>query len=276
MHLRVTSGPPVQPKAAGSPVEKVPEGADNRPQEDEESVVLELSDEAQKLLKPEKEAEEASAQARKPAEEEAALSHGKGKIKQSSNLQDESGALTRRLVAAKTTMEVSSISSAAHKNLLSLRIAASTGDQSQAKTARSMIRRLEKLIQRCNRKSRDLTREARLQQSQHRLERQKKLEKAREIEKQLREHIRKRKGRERKYLNDADAKQASAPRGSKLSSAEEARIQLQAQLQAQKAPASDGAAPGMPEASGPGPEAGRTESASVSGEAVPVESGSQD
>ena len=123
----------------------------------------------------------------------------KKKTDPANGLVDESGMLTRLLVSASTKAEVSSVLSRAFKNLGDALMAASSGD----KDAMDIVRRLNKLIRRANKKLRDLDKEDELRQKQKRAEKKKLEQLARQHEKELKQKLFERKQRERKYLRDA-------------------------------------------------------------------------
>ena len=111
---------------------------------------------------------------------------------------DETGRLTRMLVAAKSTLEVQSVLADAFNHMREWQKLAAEGD----KKAIAVVRRLNKLLSRGNRKVRELNKEQIL------LQRQKKAEEAeqKQIEQRLRDEldraIRLRKKRERRYLQE--------------------------------------------------------------------------
>lgn len=120
-----------------------------------------------------------------------------------SGLKDSSGPLTARLVSATSEMMVRGVVSSAYKELLSLRIAATTGDDDAARAkAAKLLAKMEKLLDRCYEKIDDLNREMGLdnnakkaaERMQERLERQ--------IKDELRHEERKRRAKEDGYLRE--------------------------------------------------------------------------
>ena len=117
----------------------------------------------------------------------------------SSGVEDYSGRLTQRLVAAATREEVHAILSEAFKNLGKAIQAAAGGD----KDAAEVVRRLNKLIRRANRKVRDLSKEEEIRRREKRAERKELELLEKELERELKRKIAERKKRERQYLKDA-------------------------------------------------------------------------
>ena len=122
----------------------------------------------------------------------------------STPLEDASRRLTRQLVASKSQFEVQLIIGEAHKHLTNLRMVAMSGDEDAIKEANAIIRKLEKLIRRGNRKITDLGNEARLMREQAKAERDERVQRAKEIERDLKRQMIERKNREKKYLEDRD------------------------------------------------------------------------
>ncbi|MDR1692968.1 MAG: hypothetical protein LBR72_06375 [Oscillospiraceae bacterium] len=118
-------------------------------------------------------------------------------------LEDNSGMLTRRLVSALSQEEVLSVISEAFKNLSAVRMAAATGEGEEAKKAFAIIKRLNKLISRAQRKMKDLGEEVVMAQKQKRAEKRKQEFLAKQIKAELERHILERKKREKAYLKDA-------------------------------------------------------------------------
>ena len=142
----------------------------------------------------------------------------------SGNLDDASGRLTRRLVAAKTREEVHSILSEAYKNLGDALSAAAGGDDE----ALEIVRRLNKLIRRANRKVGDLTKEDDIRRREKSAKKKELEQLAEQLKQELKRKIAERKRREKKYLKDADKKDgATKPAVEKIStSALDARIHI--------------------------------------------------
>ena len=115
-------------------------------------------------------------------------------------LTDSSRRLTRMIVAAKTQLEVQDVLSEAHKDKMELIKAAAFGDEK----AKAIIRKLDKVIRRGNRKIRDLGREMQLLQRQQRAERKEQEQIARKVREELKRAQLERQQRERKYLDERD------------------------------------------------------------------------
>ena len=122
--------------------------------------------------------------------------------KKSSGVDDHSGRLTRMLVSAKSREEVHAVLSEAYKNLGEAIQAAAGGD----KDAAEIVRRLNKLIRRANRKIRDLSKESDIKQREKRAERQKHEQLEKLLERELKQKLAERKKREKQYLRDAYTK----------------------------------------------------------------------
>lgn len=141
---------------------------------------------------------------------------------------DETQRLTRKLVAATTQFEVTEVISEVYKNLLSWQMAAAQGDEKAA----AVVRRLKRLITRCNRKIRDLNKEDSMRTRQARAEKNEQ----RQLEEQIRIELRRakldREQRERRYLQEKDEEDSKSPGIPKPSiAATEAKIRaLAAQL----------------------------------------------
>ena len=125
-------------------------------------------------------------------------------------MSDSSGTLTRRLVSASNTFTIQRIISDAFKDLGELRLTAAMSDGEDATKAKQIIRRLERLIRRSNRKISDLNKEDALQRKQDKAERDQKMQRAREIETELRRQIVSRRNRERKYLEELTKEEMTA------------------------------------------------------------------
>lgn len=114
---------------------------------------------------------------------------------------DKSGKLTRRLVTAAFQGEVQAIISEAYENLTEWLKAAMAGGEDAGK-AFAAIRRLNRLIRRCQRKIGDLDKEDALRLKQARAEQKQQELRAKQIEQELRRRIYERKQREQRYLRD--------------------------------------------------------------------------
>ncbi len=194
------------------------------------------------LQKSIRELEERQAEALKQMQQ-AAQAGGANAMKfGSSKPTDSSGALNKRLVAALSQMEVQQVISSASKDLISLRVAAAMcSDKDDAQAIKAIVRKLEKIVTRGQRKIRDLTQEEGMQQKEIQARQRKEEQRADEIKKELREYIRERKRREKKYLRETEEKQnasnpaqASPPgtQNQELDAATEAQIAALAEAQA--------------------------------------------
>jgi len=146
-------------------------------------------------------------------------------------LTDNSRRYTRMLVSAKSHMEVQDVLSAVYKDKMELIKAAAFGDES----AKAIIRKLDKVIRRGNRKMRDLSKEIQLLQRQQRAEKKEQEEIARKVREELKRAQLERQQRERKYLDerddDDDEETAPAISGPSMA-ATEAKIRALAQAMA--------------------------------------------
>ncbi len=198
-------------------------------------------------------------------------------------LEDNSGTLTRRLVAAISQEEVLSVISEAFKNMSAVRMAAAMGEGKDAKKAFAIIKRLNKLIARAQRKMKDLGKEAMLLQKRQRAEKRKQEFFAKQIREELERHIRERKQREKTYLRDARPLREEAQSGPEpMTRAElEAKVMALSQSMAQiYSPAAVGVtvavgetalADGAAVSSGGGSEGEAAAPAESGGEAVAAE-----
>jgi len=182
----ITEPPPDQPARASSPDRATATETLMEELLEEPAATLELSYEALKSPWDSKAAEEMRPQ--------------NTTAKNSDGLTDESRRLTRMLVAARSRLEVQSVISEAYKNMIGWHMAAASGDEKAA----AVIRRLNKLIARGNRKVRDLNKEDTMLQRQKRAERAKQEHLERRLREELKRVERVRKQRERKYLHDPD------------------------------------------------------------------------
>ena len=183
---------------------------------DETKDTLDLSQEAQELFWSN---ETANIYAERPEDD------GEG-----GRIEDESRKLTRRLVAAKTTLEVQDVLSAAHKNKMDLHMAAAQGD----KRAAAIIRRLNRLISRGNRKVRDLNKEQIMLIKQQQAEAKAKEQIAKKLRDELKRTQIERTNRERRYLRDRleDDEENSPMISGASQAATEAKIMALAQAMA--------------------------------------------
>lgn len=168
---------------------------------DDLAAVLELSAEEESILAEQLNKEEKDPFGLKKALEDAEKTSAVQPNKNA--LEDNSGTLTRRLVAAISQEEVLSVISEAFKNMSAVRMAAAMGEGKDAKKAFAIIKRLNKLIARAQRKMKDLGKEAMLLQKRQRAEKRKQEFFAKQIREELERHIRERKQREKTYLRDA-------------------------------------------------------------------------
>jgi len=159
------------------------------------------------------------------------------------DLEDASRRLTKWLVASKTQFEVQLILGEAHQHIGKLRMVALSGDEEAIKAANAIIRKLEKLVRRGNRKLTDLGNEDVLRRKQAKAEKDEQIQRAKQIEAELRRKLAERKKREEEYLNDKDDDDEDSPFDmlvnsiksnpfAKLDAASEAKIKAQAQAQA--------------------------------------------
>ena len=154
------------------------------------------------------------------------------------DLEDNSRKLTRLLVAAKSQFVVQLVLGEAHKDMVNLRMAAISGDKELIAKANAIIRRLEKLIRRGNRKITDLGTEDRIRRDMEKAEADAKVERAKQIAADLKRKLAERKTREKRYLEDRDEDDDELQGGlenagvvnpaTKLSAAEEAKIEAMA------------------------------------------------
>lgn len=246
--------------------------------DDEDSVTL--SKEALESGEPDAvEREEEETQAVGQTEQEGA-SQTSGVSMSTSSPEDSSGALTRRLVAAGDQFEVQMILSEAFKNMTGLRMIAAMGSGDDAKTAKTYLRKMEKVVRRGRRKIKDLGKEEALTRNQIRAEREHQKERAREIKAELRKRMLERKRRENGYLKDAQEEQAAKSSGkdAELDPASEAQLEAEAQAMAQAEVAVESSSGGgAGETGGTGGDAGSGEvSADAGGEAAADGGGSVD
>ena len=140
-----------------------------------------------------------------------------------SGIEDASGRLTRMLVAARTKEEVYEVLSQAYKNLGDALMAAASGDEK----AMDIVRRLNKLIRRANRKNRDLAKESEVRKKQKRAEKEKLEQLSRQLRDELKRKIAERKQREKKYLSDSNQNnKTQQPRFSTSIAALEAQLRM--------------------------------------------------
>jgi len=163
------------------------------------------------------------------------------------NPKDETQRLTRALVAAKTTMEVQNVLSEVYKSLFPLQMAAASGDEK----ASAIVRKLNKLISRSNRKIRDLNKEEglRIRKERAKKNEQKDLEEKARIE--LKRVERERKQREKKYLHEPNYSGNKSPGiPSPSLAATEAKIRALAQQMAHNSSVTMTGSAGVPSLAG--------------------------
>ena len=119
--------------------------------------------------------------------------------KQLNEVNDQSGRLTKMLITAKSKEQVQAVLSQAYNNLGDALKAAAAGD----KDAMDIVKRLNKLIRRAYRKTRDLMKEDDVRKKHKRAEKEKLEQLSRQLEIELRVKMAERKQREKKYLIDA-------------------------------------------------------------------------
>ena len=113
---------------------------------------------------------------------------------------DETRKLTRRLVNAKKQDEVQAVLTDAYDHMREWQALAASGD----KEAMKVVRKISRLIARGNRKIKDLHKEIVMHQRQQKAEEQEKKREAKRLEIELKEALRERKARERRYLQERD------------------------------------------------------------------------
>jgi len=149
--------------------------------------ILELSEETREKL--------GNMKLRENERAEAAEEEGEGE-----RPSDETRKLTRMLVAAKTSDEVQSVLMDTYGHMREWQKLAANGD----KEAIKVVRKLNRLISRGNRKVSDLHKEMVMHQRQQRAEKAERNQEARRLENELKEAQRERKARERRYLQERD------------------------------------------------------------------------
>jgi len=148
-------------------------------------------------------------------------------------LEDISRRLTRQLVASTTQFQVQLILGEAHNKLGELRMVAMSGDDDAIGEANALIRKLEKLIRRGNRKVTDIGKEENLKRAQEKAAKEEMLHRQKEIERELKRRYLERKNREKRYLEDRDDEDEESNGNAvnpmtKLDAAAEAQIAAQA------------------------------------------------
>lgn len=161
--------------------------------------------------------------------------------------QDSSGPLTSRLVASLDEMGVRSVISSAYKDMLGLRIAAASGDKESRQKAQKILRRYEKLLDRCYTKITSLKKELNGEMQAKKAAQQKQDLREREIRDELRAEKRRRRNQENAWLREKSGEAlrdtlesvgskmsgtTSAQPNSKLDTVSEAEIAAEAAAQA--------------------------------------------
>ena len=118
-----------------------------------------------------------------------------------SNVEDPTRGLTRRLVAARTTIQVQNVLRDAFKAMGDLITASAAG----CDEAEKILRRLQRLIRRASRKVRDLNNEAELRRKEDQARKREMENLARKFEEELRRRVAERRRREESYLRDNDS-----------------------------------------------------------------------
>ena len=176
---------------------------------------------------------------------------------------DETRALTRRLVSAKSPIEVQSILADAYNNMREWQKLAATGDEQAIK----VVRKLGRLVSRGNRKITDLNKETVMHQRQQRAENAEKAQLAKRLENELKEAKRERKARERRYLQNLDSEtddEKSTEFGPSIAETEAKIRQLAAAKAALSVQSTDSINTGSIEGASL-PESGSIENAEISG-----------
>lgn len=164
---------------------------------------------------------------------------------------DKTAELTAMLVAAKGPFEVRQVLSKASSHMLQLRLA-SMGDSDNAKLARALLRKMERLIDRGYRKIENLNNETLAQARQKKAEQNKQHRRAQEIKQELQKKRSLRESREKAWLSESTQDsifgltrgEYSAWEQQRLQAAEEARLQAVAEAVAAMEIAAEAAADG--------------------------------
>jgi len=161
---------------------------------------------------------------------------------------DNSGNLTRRLVSANNTFIIHRIIGDAFMDLGELRMALAHADDEESEQLRQIIRRLERVVRRGNRKIRELSREASLERKAEKAERDDQAQRAREIEAEMKRQILRRRQRERGYLEELNREEMQGVKADTLDfldTAMRAKIAAKAQQLAAKQVAASSAGGGV-------------------------------
>ena len=230
---------------------------------DETAAILELSEETRERLSTKTLGKNERAEAAEAAE-------GEGEEARPS---DDTRKLTRMLVAAKTPDEVQNVLADTYNHMREWQKLAANGD----KEAIKVVRKLNRLVSRGNRKITDLNKEIVMHQRQQRAEKAEKNQQAKRLEQELKEAQRERKARERRYLQDRDDEnedEESSEFGPTVAETEAKIRQLSAQMAALKTNAVDSgtSAPGSFEGAAMTEGGDSFEGAEMSGEESSEES----
>ena len=223
----------------------------NTYQADKSAVWLDLTKEAKEKLENKKLSENERVEAEEAEGEEPRPS-------------DDTRKLTRMLVAAKTQDEVQSVLMDTYNHMRDWQKLASTGD----KEAIKVVRKLNRLISRGNRKISDLHKEMITHQRQQRAEKAENKREAQRLENELKEAQRERKARERRYLqerDDSDDDEESSEFGPTVAETEAKMRQLAAAMAALKTNTADASDVGSYDNIA-APEVSNIEGAEASGE----------
>jgi len=167
--------------------------------------------------------------------EAAAAAEGEGEEVRPS---DDTRKLTRMLVAASTPIDVQNLLTDTYNHMREWQKLAANGD----KEAIKVVRKLNRLVSRGNRKITDLNKEIVMHQRQQRAEKAEKNQQAKRLELELKEAQRERKARERRYLQERDNEnedEESTEFGPSMAETEAKIRQLSAKMAALKTNAVD-------------------------------------
>jgi len=156
-------------------------------QDDESAAILELTEEAREKLSNKSVRENERAEEVEGESEDVRPS-------------DETRKLTRMLVNAKTPDEVQGVLADTYNHMREWQKLAANGD----KEAIKVVRKLNRLVSRGNRKITDLNKEQVMRLRQQKAENAEKNQQAKRLEQELKEAQRERKARERRYLQERD------------------------------------------------------------------------
>jgi len=167
--------------------------------------------------------------------EAAAAAQGEGEAERPS---DDTRKLTRMLVAARTPYDVQNVLADTFNHMREWQKLAANGDEEAIK----VVRKLNRLVSRGNRKITDLNKEIVMHQRQQRAEKAEKNQQAKRLELELKEAQRERKARERRYLQERDDEhedEESTEFGPSMAETEAKIRQLSAKMAALKTNAVD-------------------------------------